>query len=258
MAVERQISGSNPIHNFAIARPPSNSTTCFPSTDISVSAFNGGDCDAMNIRDALSEMLCSVHHFNHVQVCRDDQFNQDALIRGVILGWEDLQSRDFTCPLWGILKHIDALLMTHTAIATRLALLRGVHLMLLTRSCPDRPPALPPWFRPRARRNSPNQCSNPNDAISNYFAWPRFRQRLLASNSPRLTNRFWLYFVRNVQFEWPFSPTHTIDIDKDSGKYHFSMNWRNTMDIIQRFTMGPEFFDAYPECSGDMNPRCDL
>ncbi|KAL5360794.1 hypothetical protein BJX96DRAFT_150857 [Aspergillus floccosus] len=180
-------------------------------------------------------------------VCTDDRFNQDALIRGVILGWSVIQREYFTCPIWGVLHRIDVLLMAGTPVATRLALLRGIHLLLLSRVCPDRPPPLPPWFSP-GRANATESAG----AVADYFAWPRFRDRLRAQDHPHLDNRFWYYFRRNVQYEWPFSPSHTIDMDQTSGKYHLSTLFRDATDSLERFTMGQEFFLVSPDFREDM------
>lgn len=81
--------------------------------------------------DYLGEALMSVYSVDPLQVCTNDIHNQDALIRGVVRGWNDLQKESFNCPLWRILSWTDELLTARTAIATRLALLRGVHLMLM-------------------------------------------------------------------------------------------------------------------------------
>ncbi|KAH8698961.1 hypothetical protein BGW36DRAFT_396584 [Talaromyces proteolyticus] len=209
--------------------------------------------DDTTMRDFLSGALRSVFSYNPLQVCTNDQFNQDALIRGVIYGWGVLQKEYFTCPIWSILSRIDILLTKNAAIETRLAVLRGIHLILLSWTFPDHPPPVAPWFRPRKF-----QVSSPDNLIFDYFAWPHFRERLIASNYPKLTNRFWFYFSRNMRFEWPFPPNHTIDIDKDSGKYHFTMTWRAATDSIQRFTMGPEFFQAYPDCYEDIQASYSL
>ncbi|KAL2862446.1 uncharacterized protein BJX67DRAFT_296599 [Aspergillus lucknowensis] len=100
------------------------------------------------LRDYLEEALESVYSVDPRQVCTNDIHNQDALIRGVVLGWNDLQKESFNCPLWRILSWADELLTARTAIATRLALLRGAHLMLMNLISPDRVPSLPRWFRP--------------------------------------------------------------------------------------------------------------
>ncbi|KAL4894211.1 hypothetical protein BDV59DRAFT_176048 [Aspergillus ambiguus] len=202
----------------------------------------------ISLSDFLNGMLGDVRRFNNRQVCTDDYFNQDALIRGVIRGWTVLQTEYFTCPIWTVLSRIDALLMAEASVATRLALLRGIHLMLLSCIFPDCPPVLPAWFRPRA-----SQALRSHDAVINYFAWPAFRERLITSNYPQLDNRFWFYFTRNIQFQWPFPSAHTIDMDSNSGKFHFSNSFRDATDSIGRFKMGPEFFHIYPDCWQDIN-----
>ncbi|KAE8391096.1 hypothetical protein ETB97_003272 [Aspergillus alliaceus] len=115
---------------LALLPSPSNSLGACTDT----SPFTLNDCanNGTSLCDSLNEILGSVCLFKPSQVCTNDHFNQDALIRGVILGWNVLQHEYFTCPIWSILHRIDALLMAGTAVATRLALLRGIHLLLLT------------------------------------------------------------------------------------------------------------------------------
>lgn len=97
-----------------------------------VNATSGCADESTTLRDLLNDLLGSIYHINPAQVCANEQFNQDAVIRGVILGWDDmLQKETFVCPIWNILRRVDALLMMHASVPTRLALLRGIHMMLL-------------------------------------------------------------------------------------------------------------------------------
>lgn len=41
---------------------------------------------------------------------------------------------DFACPIWIILNRLDAIVLDHATVPTRLALLRGIHGMLLVSS----------------------------------------------------------------------------------------------------------------------------
>lgn len=96
-----------------------------------ISASGGGD-KSTTLRDLLNDLLGSIYNINPAQVCTNEQFNQDAVIRGVVLGWDDmLQKEAFICPIWNILRRMDALLMMHASVPARLALLRGIHMMLL-------------------------------------------------------------------------------------------------------------------------------
>lgn len=98
---------------------------------ISPSPIGGAD-ESTTLRDLLNDLLGSIYHINPVQVCENEQFNQDVVIRGVILGWDDVLKREtFVCPIWNILRRMDALLMMHASVPARLTLLRGIHMMLL-------------------------------------------------------------------------------------------------------------------------------
>ena len=111
--------------------PPSTSGE-YTFNDCIAATANAGADESTTLRDLLNDLLGSIYRINPAQVCANEQFNQDAVIRGVILGWDDVvQKQAFVCPIWNILRRVDALLMMHASVPTRLALLRGIHMMLL-------------------------------------------------------------------------------------------------------------------------------
>lgn len=121
------------IERRCLAYLPSSTSGEYTFNDcISPNATSGCADESTTLRDLLNDLLGSIYHINPGQVCANEQFNQDAVIRGVILGWDDvLQTQNFVCPVWNILRSVDALLMMHASVPTRLALLRGIHMMLL-------------------------------------------------------------------------------------------------------------------------------
>jgi hypothetical protein len=65
-------------------------------------------------------------------VCIDPVLNEDALIRGVIHGWGDVEARSmFFCPLWEILEDLDKRIFLYSGAMTRLPCLRMIHSLLL-------------------------------------------------------------------------------------------------------------------------------
>lgn len=65
-------------------------------------------------------------------VCIDPVLNEDALIRGVIHGWSDVQARsEFFCPLWEILEVLDRRIFLYSGTLTRLPCLKMIHSLLL-------------------------------------------------------------------------------------------------------------------------------
>jgi hypothetical protein len=96
-----------------------------------------GDIPTLWISEAIrsnnESLLVAAQYARKVEVCLDDQINQDVLIRGIIEGWEVLKSRAKVCPLWEILRSIDYLLFWNASPVTRLVMLRMIHHMLLVR-----------------------------------------------------------------------------------------------------------------------------
>lgn len=127
------------IERRCLAFLPSSTSLDYTFSDfISASAtgVGGGVDESTTLRDLLNDLLGSIYDINPNQVCANEQFNQDIAIRGVILGWDDvLRKEAFVCPIWSILRRVDALLMMHASVPTRLAFLRGIHGMLLV--CPS-------------------------------------------------------------------------------------------------------------------------
>ncbi|KAJ5385701.1 hypothetical protein N7509_008242 [Penicillium cosmopolitanum] len=90
---------------------------------------NGGK--AMNYFRQAVKILGSVFSLDPSQVCSADHLNQDILIRAVLEGWHILQHENNVCPLWAIVREIDAGINIRSGFATRLAMLRGMHQLLL-------------------------------------------------------------------------------------------------------------------------------
>jgi hypothetical protein len=123
--------------------PPSNFSQHFPSTSVAqemvadLSAIPGSAVETTAARKSTSTtQLCNLElskvcHLNRNQVCRDEQANQDFLIRAVIQGWETVERRGSFCPLWELLHRIDDLIFCTSSNITRLVMLNTVHRMLL-------------------------------------------------------------------------------------------------------------------------------
>ena len=122
---------------------PSNVSQHFPSTSVAQemvadpSAISGtavqttAACESTSTTQLCNLELSKVCHLNSNQVCRDEQANQDFLIRAVIQGWETVERRGSLCPLWEVLHHIDNLIFCTSSSITRLVMLNTVHRMLL-------------------------------------------------------------------------------------------------------------------------------
>lgn len=66
-------------------------------------------------------------------VCTDTALNDDALIRGIMTGWADVEERYGRpiCPLWSAIKALDMRIFGQAGSMTRLPCLKMIHLLLL-------------------------------------------------------------------------------------------------------------------------------
>lgn len=86
-----------------------------------------------SVLEFFNEVLGKAHRVNRSQVCTDDRLNQDALIRGIVDGWNAVERYPYFCPLWGVLRQIDRRVFRLSSTMTRLCMLRMIHFMLLVR-----------------------------------------------------------------------------------------------------------------------------
>jgi hypothetical protein len=120
---------------------PSNVGQHFPSTSVAQEMVadppSATAVQTTAARESTSTtQLCNLElskacRLNSNQVCRDEQTNQDFLIRAVIHGWETVERRGSFCPLWEVLHRIDNLVFCTSSSITRLVMLNTVHRMLL-------------------------------------------------------------------------------------------------------------------------------
>lgn len=121
-----------PLDSYVLPAP--NDFTAFDSTPNSTSsdALNRGE--AADCQSIFSHMLRKARSLSRSDVCSDARLNQDALIRGVLFGWNDVRNMSmFFCPLWEILRYLDRRLFRLSGTMTRLCTLRMIHSLLLVR-----------------------------------------------------------------------------------------------------------------------------
>lgn len=66
------------------------------------------------------------------QICINEAHNQDVIIRGIIHGWDNALARYPThCPLWLVIRQVDAWLFRRCNLNERICTLRIIHQMYL-------------------------------------------------------------------------------------------------------------------------------
>lgn len=94
---------------------------------------DSGQSQSTSVVEFLNDVLWKAHSLDRSQICTDDQLNQDALIRGIVAGWDAVECFPYFCPLWDTLRQIDKRLFRLSGAMTRLCMLRMIHFMLLVR-----------------------------------------------------------------------------------------------------------------------------
>lgn len=82
------------------------------------------------IQDLFSELVRRGCASERRSVCSDQRLNDDALIRGVTLGWHTV---DLLCPLWEVTSLLDQHIFGNSSIITRFCTLRTTLFVLLVR-----------------------------------------------------------------------------------------------------------------------------
>lgn len=131
---------SSAVNNASHAPP---TTSSFDSHHKEISGLHGlhqapfssdnSAADELSISRTCNALVGQTKQLRTTQICMDDAKNQEALINGVLNGWDSLAQMNYWpfCPLWQILRKIDECVFTGTAIIERLVMLRTVHSMLL-------------------------------------------------------------------------------------------------------------------------------
>lgn len=95
---------------------------------ISPSLQESGSCAILEYTD---EVLGKSLGLSILEICCNDELNQDAIIRGVLEGWHFLEQRTYSCPLWKVISHIDERVFIHSGVLTRLTMLSTIFRMLV-------------------------------------------------------------------------------------------------------------------------------
>lgn len=80
----------------------------------------------------LGRSIQTARSLTAADVCVDTARNDDALIRGIMHGWDHVKARsEFFCPLWATLEDLDKRIFLRAGVMTRFPCLRMVHSLLL-------------------------------------------------------------------------------------------------------------------------------
>ncbi|CAK4033532.1 Hypothetical predicted protein [Lecanosticta acicola] len=186
-------------------------------------------------------------------VCFDDQYNQDLIVTAVLKGWNQTLARYHqACPLWNVLRLVDTYLFRDCQMVERISCLRMLHRRYLYEVNANLPTAgpPPPWFRPQF-----SEKVFFHDPVIDHLTWPRLRDRLIASEKDRLTNKFWAFFVRNLRVTWRGEPFDILTLSPDTQLYQLNPVYEASLLDMTNWRMDMDFFRGIPQLAGDVPPH---
>lgn len=188
------------------------------------------------------------------RVCIDHGLNQDALIRGVLYGWDDVAiNGDFFCPLWRIISLLDSRIFRFSGTMTRFSCLYMTHQLLLCLSGAMPVHDLPAWFRPR-----PSQKAIPHPLAVDVLPWPGLRERAVLNPELTAPNKFWNDIIYLFRFWWPQPAADAVMIDPATKLLTFTGRYHNSVRDIHMWRVDESFFASFPETVDDIIPGAPL
>lgn len=94
-----------------------------------------------------------------------------------------------------------------------------------------------------------------HDPVIDHLTWPRLRDRLIASEKDRLTNKFWALFVRNLRVTWRGEPFDIMVFSPDSRLYQLNPMYETSLLDMTNWRMDMDFFRGIPQLAGDVPPH---
>lgn len=85
------------------------------------------------VQDLFNHLLGMALVADRSMICVDEALSQDAIIRGILNGWDTVLAALYVCPLWEILSRFDMLIFAFTSVLTRFSTLKTIRHFLLVR-----------------------------------------------------------------------------------------------------------------------------
>ncbi|KEF58093.1 uncharacterized protein A1O9_06016 [Exophiala aquamarina CBS 119918] len=220
----------------------------------STTRYRSDPTSAGNCQSIFNNVLTTAHFLSRTSVCTDPSLNQDALIRGILFGWDNIiTTSPFFCPLWEILRHLDKRIFQLSGTITRLCTLRMIHSLLLCLMKANSFGSLPAWYRPR-----PSQYRFPHPLAADVLPWPGLRERAVLCHGLTQSNKFWTEVIYYFRFCWPYTVDDIVSLDSATGLYGFSKVYDHYVYEIRMWKMDMNFFVSFPETYDDIVPAPDI
>lgn len=174
-----------------------------------------------------------------------DMINAGTLFKAVRDGWNSLDIRDQSNPIFMILREMDEKVFFLKDKVSRVALAIKSHRLMKYFLNADQANLadLADWQRPRA---SQKQFKHP--IAIDFFAWPGLRDKMVKHHAQYFqTTDFSEAYRKHFKFSWPFSFEDTYQYDERSDTYRLSPLFEEYHRNLKSWRFEEIFFKKYPE-----------
>lgn len=175
-------------------------------------------------------------------------YNDDVPVRAIVEGWDAVEKHGHMHPIWRLLRGIDENMFAHIEPRERLAILMVMGLLMQTHLNPtsEKHKELPKFYLKRPSQDLLHSYA------TEYLAWPGLREKFINTEHRYCSNMFWQLFCKDFRFVWQYEFRDCYIRNTETGLYSISPTFHDRIHDIKSWSMGQDFFKAYPECKNDI------
>ncbi|KNG83448.1 hypothetical protein ANOM_008040 [Aspergillus nomiae NRRL 13137] len=194
----------------------------------------------VNYFQVVNESIVHVLSAGPLTTSADD--DDDLAIRAILHGWNAVKENRPLDHGWNFLRALDQGLFHRTGPVERLAILRLMRSMLMSkRGSPEHstgqiPSFMFPTYVPAILRQyeakavcniSTMQTLVAHACIVDFFVWPNLRDHLIASETSHTPEAAAAHYATEIQLSWPYLVRDAFKYNEEKGKFQFSVEFNN-------------------------------
>ncbi|KIW16896.1 hypothetical protein PV08_04086 [Exophiala spinifera] len=198
----------------------------------------------------LNQALETIENNHARHLFSGPEVDDDTCIRAILHGWDAARSRNPFDVGWQLLELLDEGLFCRSGSVERMAILRVMRAMLMTkinpRLTPERRP--PAYMNPRLAYRRPSQflllmkyshlqLQVSHVRLIDYFTWPEVRDYLIISGITYAPESLAAQFAADIGLKWPYTLRDTCTYRPSTGRYTFSHEFTAVCDDLESWYM---------------------
>ncbi|KAE8372791.1 hypothetical protein BDV26DRAFT_273392 [Aspergillus bertholletiae] len=189
-----------------------------------------------NYFQVVNESLVHVLSGGPLATSADD--DDDLTIRAIFHGWDTIKENNALDLGWSFLRALDDGLFHRAGPVERLAILRLMRSMLMSK---NGSPGHPTGHIPSFMFPTTMQTLITHECIIDFFVWPNLRDHLIASGTSHTPETAAAHYAAEIQLHWPYQVRDAYKYHEEKGKYQFSMEFNTTYHDLKswRFRSNP-------------------